>query len=610
MRLHLGSACMCLTVLMAFAAAAQEPQATLFISCDTNCTWKVDGVDFGLWKKGEEGRLAVPVGKHEIEAKSSGGKPWKRTVNVTEPKDVQIQILFSRPSTPADTKPAIAATSDSGVQTSGPAFEAYRFSTESRQVLVGATVWDPTHGKKLTDHPTPVRGLAAGDFHVFENGVARQVNYLAETDFPEVDGPFWNFAVRTRGTWGYAPLPGGAVLRFASATYLIGYVPPALQPGECRAIKVLVEGHYVDVNRDHYCNRKKDDAIDETMVEGTSLGKQMREFARSTAHGSIKVSSKAFAFRSSLQLASWPSKTSAPDFRHLIDVQDSNAPARVQVATEFSWVRRWDYPGCLDSHDALYVLGLIYQTNGRLAAQFGDSLTCVGYPTLVKQLRENITGLCVPNRFDSEIALPPGEYDVRVVVSDGRHSFGKAQTSLRVGTFDGQRLAISDLALSSISRSASWLAFDIPVIFPEPLVPTPLVSQGTQYFPSADMHWRKSAQASLYFEIYEPLLEKQDVAVSFRLRISDLRTGSLVVDTGAVSTSKWVLPGNAVIPIGTKLATDTLKKGSYRLEVQAFDSAGRETEWRQATFEIVNVPESADVPRYREPMEPPALYPP
>ncbi|MGB9254920.1 MAG: hypothetical protein WCC25_08815, partial [Candidatus Korobacteraceae bacterium] len=59
-----------------------------------------------------------------------------------------------------------------------------------------------------------------------------------------------------------------------------------------------------------------------------------------------------------------------------------------------------------------------------------------------------------------------------------------------------------------------------------------------------------------------------------------------VMNTGPVSTADWFVPGNPVIPIGLKVATEKLHKGSYRLEIQATDSVGRQTEWRQANFTI------------------------
>ncbi len=70
------------------------------------------------------------------------------------------------------------------------------------------------------------------------------------------------------------------------------------------------------------------------------------------------------------------------------------------------------------------------------------------------------------------------------------------------------------------------------------------------------------------------------------MRISDQKTGTLVMNTEPMSAARWTVPGNAVIPVGLKLHTEELQKGSYRLEVQASDSAGHESAWRQVLFTI------------------------
>lgn len=127
---------------------------------------------------------------------------------------------------------------------------------------------------------------------------------------------------------------------------------------------------------------------------------------------------------------------------------------------------------------------------------------------------------------------------------------------------------------------------EVASVYPAPIIPTPLVSKGVQFFPSTDNRVPRQAPVSFYFEIYEPLLETQTTAVSFSVKITNLKSNSLAMDTGPLSAAEWVVPGNAVIPIGLKLNIKKLKRGSHRLEIQASNSEGRVSEWRQATFEI------------------------
>ncbi len=507
-----------------------------------------------------------------------------------------------------------------------------KFHTEARQILVVAAAWkrdgdNSTNESSIPSElhsrlppqlvkriPVPARGLTAKDFHVFDNGAEQSINYLKEADFPLLDiTGHWQFSPTTRGMWGYPPWarhgPDTATEKFEDfevpySTYLIGYTPPALEPGECRPMRVVAEAYDVVLNRNRYCAPKNSDDFDASMAEGTTLGTQMRGLVNSTAQGSIKVAMRAFAFSSSAVLSlvsdSLPTgkATMLPeaDFVYLVQVHDSNAPATVQIAVEFDAPQKvWQHHDCLKKHLALHVLGIAYKRNGEIAGQFGNSVACNwdsagGLPQWLKNRQGEMPDMPVPSRFDTQIELSPGDYEVRVVVSDGKKSFGQARLPVQVNGFDGQQLAISDLALSSIQRDASWVVRAAATLTPASVVPTPLMSKSFQFIPDIDTHLRQNTPVALYLEIYEPLLKEQlkeqKATVYLRARVTDLRTNSLVLNTEPMSAAKWILPRNVLIPVGLKLGTDRLKKGAYRLEVQASDSAGRETGWRQAKFTI------------------------
>jgi hypothetical protein len=157
---------------------------------------------------------------------------------------------------------------------------------------------------------------------------------------------------------------------------------------------------------------------------------------------------------------------------------------------------------------------------------------------------------------------------------------------LRVERIDSQVLAISDIALNGFLRDASRLLIDATRVLPKPLVPTPLVSKHAQFVPAADAQLKKNSSLPLYFEIYEPLLENRSVDVYFQMKVTNVKTGSLVVNSEPASAAQCVVPGRVVVPIALKVDTDKLQSGSYKVEIQASDSAGRKTEWRIAQFEI------------------------
>jgi hypothetical protein len=495
------------------------------------------------------------------------------------------------------------------------------FYSHARQVLVTALVWKHA-ARSATWVPKEVlkrypiaaesyamppvaRGLSAKDFRIFDNGAEQEINYFEESDFSWRDfNEQWSFAPRIRGSWGEF-VSGDIALAGPTATYIIGYVPPPSQSGDCHTIRVAAGDNDIVLNRTRYCNT---DEGDTATPEGERLAAQMENFAKSGKRGSIKVSSQSFVFWSSGVLSlmrdnnaagiNSASPSAATNYTYVVTVHDSRAPASVQIATEYELgMKQWDFP-CKSNNPAIYVSGAVYKSNGELAARFGDSYTCphdyVHYSPLdARDLAARypagtrIAGdyIVIPTRFNAQVELRPGDYDVHVVVSDG-HKFGQARMPLRVEFIDSRALAISDIALNGILRDASLLLQDAAWVSPAPLLPSPLVSKHAQFIPVPDTRLPKKSSLPLYFEIYEPLLADRNAEVYFRIKITDLKDGTLVMNAGPTSAAQCVIPGNVVIPIALKVHTDKLPSGPYKIEVQVSDSAGRTTEWRMAKFEI------------------------
>jgi hypothetical protein len=515
---------------------------------------------------------------------------------------------------PNATVQAIPPVANQRPQTDNGKGEIPTFYSQARQVLITVSVWK--HAAKsaawvpqgaLKRYPVaadalampPVaQGLSANDFRIFDNGAEQKINYLEESDSSVRDvNEQWSFHPHIRGTWG-GFLSGDLSLASPTATYIVGYIPPPLQSGDCHTVRVVAGDNEVVLNRTRYCNT---DEGDTATVEGGKLAAKLETFAKSDSRGSIKVSSQPFVFWSSGVLSLMRDKTAstgsasasaAANYTYVVVVHDSRAPATVQIATEYELgTKQWDYP-CPSDHPAIYVFGIVYKTNGEVAARFGDSYPCrselssslYGFVDLPAGSNPR-TGELIPTRFNTQVELRPGDYDVHVVVSDG-HKFGQARMPLRVEPIDSQALTISDIALNGILRDASWLLRDAAMVSPAPLVPAPLVSKHAQFMPVADARLPKNTSLPLYFEIYEPLLADRSAEVYFRIKITDLKDGTVVMNAGPTSAAQCVIPGNVVIPIALKVDTDKLQSGQYKIEVQASDSAGRTTEWRTAKFEI------------------------
>jgi len=505
------------------------------------------------------------------------------------------------PNAPIQTGAAIA---NQRSQTDNGTGEIPKFYAHGRQVLVTVSVWK--HAPKTVPEqvlkrypdasdlaaPPVARGLSANDFRVYDNGAEQRINYVEEFDLPwrDVDRQ-WHFYPRVRGTWGNFL---SSAIGQPVAMYVIGYIPPLSRSGPCHTFRVVAGDNDVVMNRTRYCDN---DESDTATVAGGELAAQAKSFAKSGKSGSISVSSRPFVFWSSRVLSlirdnaagSGSASALAGKPTYVVVVHDSKAPATVQVATEYELmpVTSWDYP-CPRDHPAIYVFGFIYKPNGEVAARFGDTYSCLelgDYQVRLPVEGRGWSSIEIPTRFNTQVELRPGDYDLHVVVSDG-HRWGQAQMPLRVELIDSHALTVSDIASNGVLRDASSLLPDAALVSPAPLMPSPLVSQQSQFIPVPEARIRQRSPLPLYFEIYEPLLADRNPEVYYRMRITDLKDGTLVVNTGPTSAAQQVTPRNAVVPVSLKIDTAELPSGSYKIEIQASDSAGRTTEWRMAKFEI------------------------
>jgi hypothetical protein len=197
-------------------------------------------------------------------------------------------------------------------------------------------------------------------------------------------------------------------------------------------------------------------------------------------------------------------------------------------------------------------------------------------------------------RYETQLTLPAGEYNVRVVLN-ARTKFGRAETPVTVDSYDRKELGLSAVSLCKEVQDAfpyiSQNQPKLPIRIVKPrfnYVPyVPLVSEDIEFKPTADTRFKKHATLYTYFDIYEPLLEGQSpAAVQFQMRIVDLKTGDLLSDSQPISASPYTKAGSSIIPVGRGMDISKLPIGSYRLDVRAADSTGKSTAWRSANFTV------------------------
>jgi hypothetical protein len=395
-----------------------------------------------------------------------------------------------------------------------------------------------------------VLGLAPKDFHLFEDGKEQQiqsVNIEREPGIVNVGdnlGLHGEGSVTPRGKWSTSDLPRMTGVPMDGHFYLIAYTPPESAEGSCHQIKVKVDrrNSYIYA-RSQYCNTQHSPS---DPLNGTTFGKQLEGYLTSGQTGKIGLS---------LQTGFFYTDTGA---------------ARVDIVLE--WNKSSLSP-------TIGVLGMVYGKDGNLAGRFSDGGCCRSFHPSPQAVA------LVPTGYETQMDLPSGEYTAKVVLSDGS-KFGRAEASLSVDSYDKKEFAISSIALCKRSGDATEAAEEAAAVNLAPKY-VPLVSKGVRFTPTGDTRFKKGEPMFAYFEVYEPLLaETPATTVQTRLKVTDTKTGELRIDTGLQSVTSEITPGKTVIPIAEQIAVEKLPVGSYKLEVQASDSAGKSTIWRAANFSV------------------------
>jgi hypothetical protein len=449
--------------------------------------------------------------------------------------------------------------------------------------------------------------LAARDFHVSEDGKEQEINGapLAALDITRLQvGNLENPGRTPRGMWRSFPEPAdhGLGNHIWPYYYAISYRPPLSTEGSCHKIQIKVDPKDESGRRlttvDSALNEignsaqnvfgNRPDRITAEVDRRSLLLLYRRQycnvphFENDPLYGT-SVSSKLES------LATKETKNRAEEEGFYLSaiehVDESNAP-RVHVALDF---RNFSSQTGIQSFE-IALLGMFSRANGELAARFSDSNEegCVlDQSDLYWGLQQSCTPHGFSNHYETEVDLPPGEYDLRVAINfGGALRRAEVPVSIRVPE---ERLAVSGIALCrhySLRDLASLRPQSMPVgmdAMPSPM--TSLVSKGIEFNPTGDTRFKKKEPLAAYFEVYEALLASGGNAhVQFEMQVVDAKTGEIKSDTGFRPADGYVNTGKAVIPISEKIAIEELSPGEYRLQVRAMDSAGNSTDWRSTSF--------------------------
>jgi VWFA-related protein len=333
--------------------------------------------------------------------------------------------------------------------------------------------------------------------------------------------------------------------------YILAYTPPESVEGSCHTLRVKVDRGGTNVRaRSGYCYVKPVD-----LLAGKPVEQDLENRATGSQPGTVTASMQAPYFYTSPNTAR-------------VDVA-------IEIASEslkFEKVK-----GKL--HSELNVLGIAYKPDGAIAARFSDT---------VKLDFENQKELAEfqkkPLHYENQFDVASGQYSFKVVFSSGGESFGKLEQPLIIDSNDGNQFGLSGLALSREVHKVSELetALDAELLEGR----APLVALGLQFTPTGTNRFKTTDPATMYAEIYEPLLVGANPPqVGVQLRLVDRKTGEQKIDSGVVEVANFIRAGNPVIAVGLKLPVSALAAGSYRAELTALDSVGKSVV-RSTDFEI------------------------
>jgi len=460
------------------------------------------------------------------------------------------------------------------------------------------------YGLRLSDPYKPadcdktvMRDLTAKDFNLSEDGVAQKIQDVTVQSVPIVnvrDSAGWHvdYSYTPLGKWStsdlgpllisgdvgywdsagwrptfyyYSAQSGGVRYLPGSAGffYRIAYKPPKSEEGSCHKVRVGINGPNASVfARRHYCNVK---LAPSDPLEGSKLGDQLLSYAAAGQKGGIALG---------LQTAVLPTGANR---------------GRVEVALSFPWHRLWRAWREGTLYATIGVLGMVYNQEGALVLRFSDFGCCSqDRPDYVRGRNANADHArdksLIPARYEAQFDLPPGEYKLRVVLGDGR-SFGLADSPFMIDPYDSAALNMSSVVLCDRFRDAAAAAQEDAAAVVAPAY-APLVSKGAQFAPAGDTRVKAGQRLFAYFEVQDPVVLDGSAKLSMQMKITKVKSGGVAVDTGVRDITAWVQPGSSIVHIAEELGVDKLPRGSYGVEVQASDSAGRTSAWHSASFAV------------------------
>ena len=421
-----------------------------------------------------------------------------------------------------------------------------------------------------------VKDLKARDFHIVEDGVEQKISsvvlervpstlerdmhnerlssHIPNNGFVEYHS-IWSYTAR--GIWRSTDLPSTWCFS-AVYYYRIAYVPQKLEAGKCHRVKVKVDRPHTEVMAtDQYCYIPHS-ATD--VLAGTEFGRSIKaELSSHFVDPEIPLLAQAGFFYS------------------------DRDTAKANIVLRFPFEKLKHHWSDGDLHGNIGVLGIAYAAGGTAVAQFSDAAIMRG--DMKWWSNDSATIGDLPSRYETQMDLGPGYYELRIVLSDGS-KFGRVIVPIEVAELRDTGLTLSSLFLFKRFRNAAVMAREAKKANLAPAY-VPLVSQEIAVTPTAEPTFHAKETLPVYFEVYETAAaQTSELTVQVHMRIVDTKSGEAKQTFPWFDAEPYRRAGTKKFAIHKFLYYGDLAPGKYRLEAQARDSLGDTSSWRGTEFSI------------------------
>jgi hypothetical protein len=206
------------------------------------------------------------------------------------------------------------------------------------------------------------------------------------------------------------------------------------------------------------------------------------------------------------------------------------------------------------------------------------------------------------------ISLPPGEYDLLVLVrdrswsQDPKKNQGKATAPLKAGVLR-QSITVPNYWEEGLTTSSIVVADKVEAVTQEmnaeALIKRPFVFGKDEWTPAPDSKFAQSESLAFYFQIYNPMLgpdKRPDVTVDYSFYVKPASEGAAAKEkyfnkTEPVVFNSTTLPSTFdgtqhVLPGAQQIPLASFEPGEYRLEITITDKLGKKSVKRNLTFTV------------------------